>query len=109
VLRGTEVLLLLEHLPSVTHRALAMLCNGAGLRVSEACTLKLSDIDSQRGIIMVRSAKGNKDRTVAMSPRLLQALRDYLRQRKPQGAVSLREHNQGSSHRCIEPRIDIVG
>jgi integrase/recombinase XerD len=85
VLSGSEVLLLLSHLPSVVHFTLAMLCYGAGLRVTEACTLKLDDIDSKRKIIHVRSAKGNKDRMVTLTPRLLQALRDYWKQRRPNG------------------------
>ena len=85
VLSGTEVLLLLNHLHSIVHRTLAILCYGAGLRVSEACTLKLDDIDSLRKVIHIRSAKGNKDRMVTLTPRLLQALRDYWKQRRPTG------------------------
>lgn len=85
VLSGTEVLLLLNHLHSIVHRTLAILCYGAGLRLGEACSLKLDDIDSLRKVIHIRSAKGNKDRQVTLTPRLLQALRDYWKQRRPTG------------------------
>lgn len=85
VLSGSEVLLLLSHLPSVVHRTLALLCYGAGLRLGEACSLEVSAIDSLRKVIHIRSGKGNKDRMVTLTPRLHQALRDYWKERRPSG------------------------
>jgi integrase len=41
--------------------------------------LQLSDIDSRRMVIHIRSGKGRQDRDVMLSPRLLEALRDYWR------------------------------
>jgi len=43
------------------------------------------DIDSARGLIHVRQGKGNKDREVPLSPRLLQSLRKYYKQYRPPG------------------------
>ena len=46
--------------------------------------MKLTDVDSQRMVIHVRQGKGQKDRDVTLSPRLLEVLRAYWKWRKPQ-------------------------
>src|SRR5206468_6246556 len=56
-----------------------------GLRVSEAICLKVTDIDSERMVIRVRQGKGQKDRDVMLSPKLLEILRDWWRVDKPKG------------------------
>jgi integrase/recombinase XerD len=77
VLSQDEVRRLLDATTSLKHRALLMTMYGAGLRVSEACALAVSDIDSSRMVIHVRQAKGGKDRDVMLSPVLLDSLRQY--------------------------------
>jgi integrase/recombinase XerD len=56
-----------------------------GARRAEVAHLKISDIDSQRMVIPIRSGRGRKDRDVMLSPKLLEALRVYWRglRRKP--------------------------
>lgn len=68
---------------NLKHQAMLMLAYAAGLRVSEIVALKLADIDSDRMCINVRRAKGKKDRVVALSPVLLEHLRDYYRSYRP--------------------------
>jgi integrase/recombinase XerD len=46
--------------------AIYRLLYGCGLRISEALTLKLKDVDFQHGIIIIRSSKFNKDRLIPM-------------------------------------------
>ena len=77
VLSQEEILQFFDNIPSLKYRAALMTCYGAGLRVSEAVALKLSDIDSQRMLIRVEQGKGSKDRYAMLSPRLLQVLRRY--------------------------------
>ena len=56
-----------------------MMAYAAGLRVSELTRLRVCDIDSGRMAIRVNQGKGNKDRYVPLSPRLLDELRTYWR------------------------------
>ena len=85
VLSGTEVVKVLRSLSNRRHRTLALLCYGAGLRVREACRLQIDDIDTRRSVLLIRDAKGQKDRQVTLSPRLLKALRAYYKQYRPAG------------------------
>jgi site-specific recombinase XerD len=65
------------------HRTLLYTLYGAGLRLSEALSLRAEDIDSARGLIHVRLGKGNKDRYTILAPSLLKALRSYWRAWQP--------------------------
>jgi integrase/recombinase XerD len=48
-----------------------------GLRRSELLNLKPADIDSKRGIVIIRQSKGKKDRIAPLSPKILDMLREY--------------------------------
>ncbi len=84
VLSQEEVVQFFDHVPSLRYRAALMICYGAGLRVSEAVALQVSDIDSRRMLLRVQQGKGRKDRYAMLSPRLLQVLRVYWRAARPQ-------------------------
>jgi site-specific recombinase XerD len=85
VLGAGEIVLLMRAIDSVKHRAVAVLCYGAGLRVSEAIGLRVKDIDSERGVIHIRRGKGGKQRQVSLSEHVLKFLRRYWRQYRPRG------------------------
>ena len=78
-----EVLHFLDCAPGLKHRAILTACYAAGLRVSEAVSLRPADIDSRRRVIRIHQGKGRKDRYVMLSPRLLAVLRDYWRTFRP--------------------------
>lgn len=83
VLSATEVALFFQAIGILKHRAVLMTCYGAGLRISEAVSLKIENIDSRRMVIHVEQGKGAKDRYVCLSPRLLDMLREYYRRQRP--------------------------
>ena len=89
VLSGEEVTAILEAAPSPKYRAAFMLCYGAGLRTDEVVHLLPRHIDSQRMLIRVEQGKGKKDRTVMLSPSLLEELRSCWRRYAPK---ALRGH-----------------
>ena len=65
------------------HKAIIALAYSTGMRVSEVCNLKISDIDSKRMVITIRQSKGRKDRVVALSEKILEILRAYFLEYKP--------------------------
>ncbi|NJE47760.1 recombinase XerC [Thermococcus sp. GR7] len=62
-------------------RLIFLLLYGAGLRVSELCNLKKSDVDFERSLIIVRGGKGAKDRVVPIPAFLLEGIKAYLETR----------------------------
>ena len=83
VLSEAELVRLFTSTTNLKHRALFMTAYAAGLRASELIVLTLTDIDSERMTVHVRQAKGQKDRYVPPSPRLLSALREYWHRYRP--------------------------
>ena len=83
-LSGSEVQALLDHIASPTHRALIATLYGAGLRVTELCTLRIHDVDSKRMRLRITDAKTG-DRYARLSPAVLEALRAHYRARRPPG------------------------
>lgn len=74
ILTKEEVRALLEAPKNLGHRAILATMYGAGLRVSEATNLKVSDLDRERKLIHVRAGKGRKDRQVMLSDPLREVL-----------------------------------
>ncbi|PDT43830.1 integrase [Sinorhizobium fredii] len=83
VLSSDEIVRFLEAVPSLKTRTALTTAYAAGLRASEAVGLKVSDIDSARGVIRVEHGKGGKDRNVMLSAQLLGILRTYWRLARP--------------------------
>jgi len=87
VLSVEEVTRVLEAAPGPKYRAALGTADGAGLRVSEIVSLKVSDIDSTRMLIRVEQGKGRKDRHAMLSPQLLELLRAWWREGSRRGLM----------------------
>jgi site-specific recombinase XerD len=83
VLSAEEVVRFLEAVPGLKCRAALTTAYAAGLRASEAASLKLADIDSSRMVIRVEQGKGGRDRFVMLSSQLLAIPRAYWRLARP--------------------------
>ena len=68
---------------SLLYKAMFMTVYGGGLRLSELCNLKISDIDSQNMRILVREGKENKYRYTLLSQKNLEILREYFKEYRP--------------------------
>ncbi|MHC4687115.1 MAG: site-specific tyrosine recombinase/integron integrase [Planctomycetota bacterium] len=83
VLSPEEVARLFQVVRNLKYRTVLMTTYAAGLRVSEVTRLKVSDIDSHRMCIRVEQGKGQKDRYVILSKKLLTHLRQYWEMYRP--------------------------
>ena len=83
VLSPAEVVQFLDGIKMPKHRTILTTCYAAGLRISEAVHLTLPAIDSQRMVLRIEQGKGQKDRYVMLSPKLLEILRDWWRVSRP--------------------------
>jgi integrase/recombinase XerD len=94
ILSEDELSRLFQALENKKHKAMLFTAYSAGLRVSEIAALQLQHIDSGRMQILIANAKGKKDRYVALSPILLDILRDYIKTNKPKPKKYLFESEQ---------------
>ena len=81
VLSRTEVWRVLEQLPGV-YRLIGTLLYGAGLRLGEGVTLRVKDVDFERGELLIRRGKGAKDRITVLPEALRQPLAGHLEEVK---------------------------
>ena len=73
-----------------TPQMVAQLLYGSGLRLMEACTLRVKDVDLERREITVRGGKGNKDRRTMLSAKMEEVLRRQTERVRRQLAIDAR-------------------
>jgi site-specific recombinase XerD len=83
VLSPEEVGRMIDGTTNLMHRTILMVLYATGVRRTELSLLKVNDIDSKRMVVHIRQGKGSRDRDVPLSPKLLEALRQYWRWKKP--------------------------
>lgn len=82
VLSTDEIQRMFEACTNTKHKVILSLLYGCGIRVSELINLKWSDIDRHRMIILIRNAKGHKDRQVMLPATIIDLLEKYYREYK---------------------------
>jgi site-specific recombinase XerD len=83
ILTRDELRWIFVHTTPLRNRAMLMTIYGGGLRLSEVCKLKVSDIDSKSMRIFIRNGKGGKDRYTLLSQANLEVLREYWKVYRP--------------------------
>ncbi|MGC8709057.1 MAG: site-specific tyrosine recombinase/integron integrase [Thermoplasmata archaeon] len=82
-LNENEMRSLLESSKSnIRDYAIIMVLAYSGIRVSELCSLRIEDVDFSENVIHVKSGKGDKDRMVVVDSRVMEVLKEYLRNEK---------------------------
>jgi site-specific recombinase XerD len=87
ILSREEVGRLIYATDNLKHQTALAVAYGAGLRVHEVVSLKVSDIDSQRMVLRIEQGKGSKDRYAMLSPVLLERLRAWWKFAHNQGKM----------------------
>lgn len=83
VLSEEEILRIISVTTNLKHKAILVTIYSCGLRLSELLNLKITDIQSDRHLLLIRDAKGNKDRTTILSETTIALLRKYYLIYKP--------------------------
>ena len=96
VLSPDEVQEVLAAIEPLRFRVLFITAYATGLRISEACSLKIEDIDSRRGVIRIRDGKRGRDRYVMLGDQLLVLLRAYFAKERPRGPWLFPYHDAGT-------------
>jgi site-specific recombinase XerD len=99
VLSEQEVTRIIDNTPNLKHKAILVTIYSCGLRLSELLNLKIEDIDSDRRLVWVRCAKGNKDRKSVLSETTLVLLRQYYKAYRPKTYLF-----EGGPGHCYSPK-----
>jgi integrase/recombinase XerD len=103
ILSQVDVRTLLGNCASLKYRTIFSLIYSAGLRVSEAANLRVSDIDFTRKVIFVRNGKNKKDRYTLLANETINLLRNYFQVYRPVSfAFYSNDITKGISTDCIQ-------
>lgn len=83
VLSPEEIQDILVHCNTLRYRTIFSIIYSAGLRISEAVNLQVSDIDFKRKVISINNAKGNKSRLTILSDKASELLKKYMNRYQP--------------------------
>jgi integrase/recombinase XerD len=105
ILTPEEVSKLIDSARNLFHYAMLLTMYSAGLRRSELCKLKVSNIDSGRMVIRIERGKGGVDREVPLHPKLLTTLREYWRWMRPKTYLFPGTRNGWRADQPITPKV----
>ncbi|MDN3585111.1 tyrosine-type recombinase/integrase [Pedobacter aquatilis] len=114
VLSKEEIKAILNAHVNIKHRAMLSLIYACGLRRSELLNLKPLDVDSKRCILIIRQAKGKKDRITPLSEKILMLLRAYYKFYRPEkwlfeGQIAGEQYSEQSLQSVLKQALEKVG
>jgi integrase/recombinase XerD len=114
VLSKEEVKLLLGACKNKKHKVMLCLIYACGLRSSELLKLTLNDIDSKRKLLLIRNAKGNKDRIAPLPDTITELLRDYYKEERPErwlfeGEAKGSHYKRSSIQKVMKKAVRLAG
>lgn len=83
VLSKEEVLKIFDATTNNKHKLILWLIYSCGLRRSEVINIKLTDLDTERGVLHIREGKGNIDRMVPIAKKVWDKIEIYIKGYKP--------------------------
>jgi len=102
IMSSEEVVRLFNATTNLKYKAILTTIYSSGLRISEACQLKVSDIDGHRMLIRVRG-KSNRDRFVMLAEQTKAILSEYYRYYRPAGWLFIgRDRSKPISKRTVQ-------
>lgn len=102
VLSIYEIRKIFEHTQNPKHKMILKTMYGMGLRVSEVVNLRIGDLDSERMLVHIKSAKGKKDRITILPESLLQSLREYYMAYRPKDFLFENKFGEQMSTRSVQ-------
>lgn len=105
VLSREEIKAMLALTTNIKHKCIIGIIYSCGLRRSELIGLKIENIDSDRMQIKIENAKGNKDRYIQLSEKMLKMLRDYFKEHNPKEYLFNGDYGQKYSATSVQKVI----
>jgi integrase/recombinase XerD len=114
VLSKEEIKLILNAHSNIKHKMMLSLIYSCGLRCGELLALQPVHIDSKRNLVLLKNAKGKKDRIAPLSPKILEMLREYYTVFKPsnylfEGVIPGEPYSEKSLQSVLKQALKKVG
>jgi len=113
VLSKVEIAAVLKAPSNLKHQAMLALAYSGGLRVSEVIALRPDDLLFDRGLIQIRGAKGNKDRTTLLGRSTAEQLKRYIEHTQPREMLFEGQgggaHSARSLQKVLEATLEKAG
>lgn len=106
VLNKEEIKRLFSVVKNPKHKLMFQLYYGSGLRLSEALTLRVKDLDFNENVIWIRNGKGGKDRMTIMSKKMSEKLTEFTKYKNKDNFVFVNPQGNPMSGRSIQKVIE---
>jgi integrase/recombinase XerD len=114
VLSKEDIKLILNAHSNIKHKMMLSLIYSCGLRCGELLALEPVHIDSKRNLVLLKNAKGKKDRIAPLSPKILEMLREYYKVHQPttylfEGQIKGQPYDARSLQQVLKQALKKVG